>query len=461
MTWHGHSIRRRLVWLLSASVALVWAAMLAWSYVDTREEVAEQADARLEEGARTIMLLDLPRLAALAAAPRAGADDDDHEDSDDSDDGDDVAPQLRFQVWDRNGTLRLRSAGAPALGFDPAVGHARLLHRGYAWHSFALRDRVQGYQVRVFERPGLRRRLADQTALRAAQVLLVGLPLLALLAWISIGVGLRPLLRVSDAIALRDAGKLDPIAVADVPAEVQPLVQALNRLLLRLAASLAHERAFTADAAHELRTPLAAIKIQAQVALGALDQAERNHAMRQIVQGVDRTTHLVHQLLLLARLDQSALQAPRQPLDLGQLAQASAARFAAPALERGMTLTLVAQPGCTVDADPVALGVLLDNLIDNAVKYGPPGSRIEVRVDAGPGLRSAGAVLAVLGEGAPLDGAVQARLVDRFYRAAGNGAEGSGLGLSIVARIAAAYGALLELGPGIDGSGFGATVRFG
>jgi two-component system sensor histidine kinase QseC len=439
-----HGIRRRLVVLLSASVALVWAGMLAFTWLDTREEVAEQADARLEEGARTIMLLDLPRLAALAKAPAGDGDDE-------GDDDDDL--QLRFQVWDSTGKLRLASRGAPQVGFKAGTGHAMLDHRRYAWHTYALRDPVQGYQVRVFERPGVRGRLVNQTAARMAQVLLVGLPALALLAWISIGYGLRPLRRVSDAIALRDATKLDPIDRTAIPVEVQPLVDALNRLLARLSASLAHERAFTADAAHELRTPLAAIKIQAEVALGAVDEAERSHAMRQIIHGVNRTTHLVRQLLLLARLDQ-APAAPGQPVDLARIAADSAARFAGAALDKGMVLELVAGAACTVSAEPVALGVLVDNLIDNAVKYGQPGG--QVRVVVAP----ARASLAVLGDGPAIDSAVQARLVDRFYRVEGNATEGSGLGLSIVARIAQAYGARLQLGPGIGGSGLGATVTF-
>jgi two-component system sensor histidine kinase QseC len=435
-----HGIRRRLVLLLAASVALVWAGMLAWSYVDTREEVAEQADARLEEGARTIMLLDLPKLATLASAP-AGDDDDDDDDL-----------ELRFQVWDRAGTLRLRSRGAPEVDFVPGAGHAMLEHDRYAWHTYALRDPVAGYQVRVFERPGIRGRLVNKTARRMAQVLLVGLPVLALLAWISIGYGLRPLRRVSEAIALRDAGKLDPIDLAGIPAEVQPLVDALNRLLQRLDASLAHERAFTADAAHELRTPLAAIKIQAEVALGAVDAVQRTHAIGQIIHGVNRTTHLVRQLLLLARLDQGAVSTTSQSVDLAQLGGASAARFAGAALDKEMDLELVAADGCLVHGDPVALGVLVDNLVDNAVKYGQAKGRIQVVVRPG--------ALAVLGDGPAVDAATQARLVDRFYRVEGHAAEGSGLGLSIVAKIAQANGGRLQLGPGLDGAGFGATVFF-
>ncbi|MDB5961249.1 MAG: hypothetical protein JWP59_2543, partial [Massilia sp.] len=380
-----YSIRRRLALLLSASVALVWAGMLAWSYFDTREEIGEQADARLEEAARTIMLLDLPRLAALADHAGNDADEDDHEDD---------HAQLRFQVWDRRHTLRLRSPGAPEVGFHAASGHAMLTHARYAWHTYAMVDPAQGYQVRVFERPGVRSKLANETALRMAQVLLYGLPVLALLVWISVHYGLRPLRAMSRAIAERDAGKLDPIDLTSTPVEVQPLIDALDRLLLRLSASIARERAFTADAAHELRTPLAAIKIQAEVALAAIDDKERNHAMRQIVEGVDRSTHLVRQLLLLARLDQAA-PAPTQALDLAALAADSAARHAGAALDKGIELTLEAPARAIVHADPVALSVLIDNLIDNAVKYGQAGGQVQVKVDAGGGAVS----LAVLGDG--------------------------------------------------------------
>lgn len=438
-----YSIRRRLVLLLLLSVALVWAGMLAWSYVGTREEVDEQADARLEEGAKTIMLLDLPRLAALADSPPADADDDD--------DDDDV--QLRFQVWDRDGKLRLRSDGAPATRFVGHAGHAMLPHRGYAWHTYAMTDAVQGYQVRVFERPGVRGKLVNETVMHMAQVLLVGLPMLALLAWISVGYGLRPLRTMSAAIATRDAAKLDPIDLAQTPAEVQPLIDALNRLLLRLSASIAHERAFTADASHELRTPLAAIKIQAEVALAAVDAAERDYAMRQIIEGVNRTTHLVRQLLLLARLDQAA-PAPFQSVDLAAIAAGSAARHAGAALDKGIELALMAQP-CFVQGDPVSLAALVDNLIDNAIKYGQAGGQVQVQVK-----HDGAAMLAVLGDGPAIDADTMPRLLDRFYRAGGQVAQGSGLGLSIVDKIARAYGGSLQLGPGIDGSGFGATVRF-
>ena len=453
-----YSIRRRLALLLSASVALVWAGMLAWSYVDTREEVGEQADARLEEGARTIMLLDLPRLAALAAAPARGdGKDDDHDDHDDhGEDSDSDQRGLRFQVWDRQQSLRLRSPGAPEVGYRPGAGHAMLPHRGYAWHTYAMVDPAQGYQVRVFERPGVRGKLVDETALRMAQVLLVGLPVLALLVWISVGYGLRPLRTLSREIAGRDAGKLAPLDLASTPAEVQPLIDALNRLLLRLAASIARERAFTADAAHELRTPLAAIKVQAEVALAALATGERDYAMGRIMEGVDRSTHLVRQLLLLARLDQAA-PPPAQAVDLAALAADSAARYAGAALDKGIDLALTAASGAVVQADPVALSVLIDNLLDNAVKYGMPGGQVQVTVERHA---TGGVTLTVSGDGPAIDAAVLARLGDRFYRAEGNAAQGSGLGLSIVDKIATAYGARLQLGPGLHGGGVGATVRF-
>ena len=467
------SIRRRLVLLLSLSLAAVWVGMLAWSYVETREEVGEQADDRLEEAARTIMLLDLNRLAALAGDGAARGDDGDGDDDDD----DDRLPHLRFQVWDRDGTLRLRSAGAPAVAYLRRDGHAALPLARYNWHTFAAYDVSGAYQVRVFEKPGLRGKLVNKTARRMAEVLLVGLPVLALFIWFSVGDALRPLRSMSAALALRHVDNLEAMPAQRVPAETQVLVEALNRLLERLRGAIGRERAFTADAAHELRTPLAAIKVQAEVALAAHDAPQRAHAIGQIIVGVNRLTHLVRQLLLLARLDQplqdaaapgmagmagSAVAgavagvAAAAPVDLAALAVDCAARRAGDAVARDIELEVEGAPGCLVRGDAVSLSVLLDNLLDNAIKYGRPGGRIAIA----SGTAAGQCWLRVSDDGPGVDGATLARLTQRFYRADGNRAEGSGLGLSIVEKIAQAHHAELLFGAGIDGRGLGATVRF-
>jgi two-component system sensor histidine kinase QseC len=288
-----------------------------------------------------------------------------------------------------------------------------------------------------------------------AQVLLLALPLLALLIWISISRGLRPLAQLSEAIAARDADNLEPIHLERVPAEAQALTDALNHLLQRLAHSIDKERSFTADAAHELRTPLAAIKVQAEVALAAPDDAGRRHAIGQVIAGVNRTTHLAQQLLLLARLDHLETAA-RQPVDLGNLARACVAQRADDATRKGIEFDVAAAPGCVLQGDPAMLSILLDNLLDNAIKYGRAPGRIAVAVER----RQSAPQLTIQDDGDGVAAADRERLQDRFFRAPGNQVAGSGLGLSIVDKIAAAHGGSIRFGPGLDGRGLGVTIRF-
>jgi two-component system sensor histidine kinase QseC len=444
-----YSIRRRLMVFLLGSLLLAWSGMMAWNYREAREEIDELADEQLEESVRTLMQLDLKRLAApMEAAPASGDDSQDHAHGDH--DG-----HVAFQIWDDGGRLLLRSRGAPASEYDRRQGHASIRTGKTVWRSYALRDARLGYQVRAFEDGKARDHLIAKLARRTMQALLLTLPALALLIWIGIGRGLKPLTTVSEAIAARDAGKLEPIALERVPDEVRPLIDSLNRLLRRLAESFDKERAFTADAAHELRTPLAAIKVQAEVALAARDETQRSAAIRQVIAGVNRSTRLVQQLLLLARLDHPDAAA-RQPVDLGAAAAECAAVYADQALRNNIELELSAAPGCIVQADPAMLSVLIGNLIDNAVKYGRANGRVAIAIGRDDG----GVSLSVKDDGPGVPPESRARLLDRFFRAADNQAEGSGLGLAIVARIAAAYRAQIALGVGLDGRGLGVTLRF-
>lgn len=458
------SIRRRLLVLLLGSVLVVWFALLGYGYVKLTEEVDEMADARLEQNARTLMLLDLKRLHALAGGSPDSArsrdrrshrdhDKDDNDDHHDDIDDDDVRPVV-FEVRDGDGSLLMRVPGAPGSGFRPKDGHATLRLDGVLWHTFALRDAEYGYQVRVFEKEETRSRLVNKLGRRMAQWLLLALPVLALMVWISTGRGLRPLTTMSRAIGSRSADNLQPLDLDQVPSEVQPLVDSLNKLLQRLSESIDRERSFTADAAHELRTPLAAIKVQAEVALAADSDEQRRHAIAQVIAGVHRTTHLAQQLLLLARLDH-AESAQVQEVDLGQAAVDSAARQADAAERAGIELGVDVEEGCMLRADPLALSILCDNLIDNAIKYGRSGGHVAVSVTR----TDSGAVLTVRDDGPGVPPAQRSRLADRFFRVAGSGAEGSGLGLSIVDRIARRYGGSVEFGDGINGCGLGVTVR--
>jgi two-component system sensor histidine kinase QseC len=455
------SIRGRLALLVLASITLVWTIALGWSYLQATREVADWDDARLVQLAQFIVLLDQNDLSVLSRTRIDGRTEYAHRPGHANDsDGDKLPREALFQIRDANGRVLASSVQLVSLGaFEApaeAITGARLITLGgRPWHSYVLHDSASGRTVRVLESTNIRSDLATGVARRIAKPIALALPLLALLVWISIGHSLAPLQALSKAIRTRDASKLDPIEIGPTPVEVSPLVDAINQLLSRLRLSINHERAFTADAAHELKTPLAAIKVQAQVALVAQDVAQQQLAMQRVVQGVDRSAHLAEQLLLLARLDEHHT-IPVQPVALGALAQDAIAAIEPDAQRKGMSITLVGDASSEVIAEPVLMDILLDNLIDNAIKYGDAGGRVEVSIR-----RDAHAVMLTLADDGPGVAAQDiARLTDRFFRVRGNGASGSGLGLSIVARIAECFGARLDFGTGIRGRGLAVHVSF-
>lgn len=437
------SIRRRLSWLVLGSLVLVWIAMLALSYNKAHEEIHELADAHLQQAARTLLMLDLKRLSRLTKTDEQAT----------QNTKQDEASPLTFQVWSDDGKLLLHSAGAPATVFQAQQGYATQTVKDEIWRSYAVHDDKRHYQINTLEPLRARDHLIRKLAIRMGQVLLFALPLLALLIWVSISLSLRPLGRLSEAVAIRNSNQLESIQLQQVPTEVQALITALNRLLEQLARSLDKERAFTADAAHELRTPLAAIKVQAQVALETQDDTSRRHAINQVIAGVNRTTHLAQQLLLLARLEHIKPD-EQKTVDLSQLAADCIAQRADEATRKGIELDLKTKPDCTLAGDPEMLRVMLDNLLDNAIKYGRTDGQIVVSVQR----TASQLILIVADDGEGVSPADRTRLRDRFFRVAGSDISGSGLGLSIVEKIATAHHGTLEIGTGLQQRGLSVTI---
>ncbi len=295
-----------------------------------------------------------------------------------------------------------------------------------------------------------RRELVAKIAGRLIVPLALGLPLLGIWIWLATRRALGPLDEIARQIAVREPDRLHALTPVRAPREIAPLVRAINDLFVRVADTLELERRFTADAAHELRTPLAAIAAQAQVAERARDTAEREHAIRQLVAGSRRATRLVDQLLTLARLDPDNATA-NETVRLDRLAEDVCAAHGAEAMEKSIALELDAVPA-TVTGSTDMLRILLRNLVDNAIRYTPAGGCVTVAV--APGL------ITVTDTGPGIPAAERRRVFDRFHRLAGQEAEGSGLGLSIVARIAERHGATIELRDGDAGRGLRVTVRF-
>jgi two-component system sensor histidine kinase QseC len=458
----GPSIRRRLVLLVLASIAIVWGGALVSSYRQATREVGLWEQARLAELAQMLALLDSTNLMTLANARidvreeeksgEAGANN--------FDDDDTLPRDALFQVRAANGVIlagspQLHALSAWDLPLPPVSGAQDVMLVGELYHSFTLRETALGHSVRVFEPANTRSDLVSEIASRIARPTLIALPVLAALVWFSIGWSLAPLKVLSAELRSRDINRMEPVGIGRTPLEVRALVDAINQMLARLHHALELERAFTADAAHELKTPLAAIKVQAQVALAEPDSGLQRLAMERVVQGVDRSARLAEQLLLLARLDVQE-KLPTEALKPAAIAKDTLLANRRNAQQKQINVMLVGDMLAEIDAEPVLIGILLDNLLDNAIKYGRTGGNIEVAVrhvdehvqlsvrDDGPGV-------------APDD---LARLTNRFFRATGNQATGSGLGLSIVARIAEHFGASLQLGAGIGGQGLAVRVSF-
>ncbi len=432
------SLQARLLALLLVMVSLVWLAAAIFTMLDTQHELDELLDGHLAQSAALLVAQQ------TGHGPEDTAGDAVHNTSHDDDAPSlhKYAPRVAFQVF-HEGRLSLRSANAPVAPMSQKTRGFDTVDMGdqTSWRVFAAQGNEGDVQVYIGELLSSRNAIFWAVLQGVLMPLLFALPILGLVGWVAVRHGLSPLRSLSRVLAQRQAQALDAVELGDMPSEVEPVVQALNALLERIQQMLATERRFTADAAHELRTPIAAIRMQAQVALGAgADQVGRNHALAQTLAGCDRATHLVEQLLTLSRLDASAA-APSGRSDVSELAQQVAAEVAPVALSRKQTLELEAPAPCLIAADAALTAVLLRNLVDNALRYSPDGARVWVSV------RCSGSkvTLTVQDSGPGLDEAGMARLGERFFRVLGSEQPGSGLGWSIVRRIASVYQAQIDV----------------
>jgi two-component system OmpR family sensor kinase len=405
------SIRQRLLLGLLVGLSLVLGIAGYATYRQARAEVNTLFDYQLQQAA---LALRRQNLLALAIGSEAGEGEGD----------------LLVQIWDRGGGLLYVSRRDWELPFATQPGFADLLWRDQRWRLFALYagDRI----VQVAQPARLRLRMSADIALRHLAPFLLLLPGMALVIWFGVGAGLRPLQRFATDLQQRRPEALEPVATERLPAEIMPLVHALNDLLARLARTLDAQRQFVADAAHELRTPLTAVRLQAEMAQRATDPAERAETLDELRAGLLRASHLVEQLLAMARLDAAPVTGSMEPVDLLDMAKRVIAEFAPIADDRHLDLGLLPSDAVSVAGDPGELRTLLGNLVDNALRYTPAGGRVDVQV------QRAGdeAVLTVSDTGPGIPVAEWTRVFDRFYRGADANAPGSGLGLAIAQSIA-------------------------
>ena len=357
------------------------------------------------------------------------------------------------QIWTVDGRIIYPPRLRDDLPTRAQLGLADVAVRGKTWRAFSVasRDKV----IQVAQPLQIRQRLAAGAALRSVAPLLFIAPAMALLVWWLAAQTLAPLRRVADGVRARDEQSLQPLPMAGLPDEVAPLVGALNGLLQRLADSLGAQRAFVSDAAHELRSPLTALKLQMQLLRRSPDEEARSAAIEALNAGIDRAARLVEQLLALARAEPGALSCASVALDLSEVVRIAVAATVAFAHSRGTSIELFAKAPVPLHGDAAALTALTRNLVDNAVRYAPRGARVELRV-----LRENAAPLLLVDDSGPgIAPQERARVFDRFYRHASGDEAGTGLGLAIVRSVADRHGANVTLGASPLG-GLRVEVRF-
>ena len=418
------SLRARLTGALLLAVLAFAALQAAVTYRTARAETEALFDAQMQRIALS-----------LSGSLGAGALSDDAPAADTP-----AAREMIIQIWRADGVMLYRSPQGRLLPPQTVIGFSDTVAGGEPYRIYALRTATQ--VVQVAQQTEARGRMAGQLALRAVLPVALLAPVLMLIVWWVVGRAIGPIERVRRQVAARRPDDLAPLPTAGLPAEVRPLVGEMNGLLTRLSDAWDALTHFTADAAHELRSPLAALRLQAQSLQRAPDDATRAIATERLLAGIDRATRLVEQLLALARQEAAGEGAELVSLDLTALARNALADAEPEAARHAIALTLDAPTAHVVlRADEAALAVLLRNLLGNALRHTPPGGQVRV------GVREEASVidLTVEDSGPGIAPDERARVQDRFYRVPGTPGHGSGLGLAIVRAIAERHGAALTL----------------
>ncbi len=445
----GGSLKGRLLALLLALTAGLWCISAAVIYFEAQKEGRKLFDESLREAGG--LLLDLAEHELLEHGPTLGAELMRAE-------GRPAHYDLQFQIWTAGAASAYRTGAAPEKPFMPldATGFGWTEVNGERWRTYATWNSTRALQIQIAEPLARRRALSSFTFLHLSGFALALLPVSLALTWWILTRSLAPLRRSAAAVEMRSADDFAPVATTGTPSEVLPLFLALNRLLKRVRDALQLERRFTADAAHELRSPLAAIRATAQVMQGARTAHELEEAGTDLLASVDRSSRLIDQLLLLARIDAGAHAALRfAPVALAPLVKEQCDALQAAASQKGVALETRLDDSM-VNGVTGLLSVLVRNLLDNAIRYSPPGATAQVACATLDGCVQ----LCVTDDGPGIPPPERQQVFERFYRVLGNGETGSGLGLSIVKRIAELHRASVEVRSGLEGRGTAVLVVF-
>jgi len=434
-----NSIRKKLLrWLLVGQfLALVMACAINFIYV--RSELKDMFDEHLRQ-----LAFNVPEQGTFVyqgSPPASSLGEADDED-------------VVIQIWQSDGHQvlhRHHKASYPAMA---AEGYSTTWAKEMLWRNFVLRRGTQ--LIQVSQPLSEQLEMSSGVAIGAIAPVLVSVVMLSLLVWFSVLKALKPMQQLTHDLNARRPFSLDPLEASGVPDEVQPMVNALNTLLQRLGQALDGQRKFIADAAHELRTPLAAVQLQVHVMQRSQTEEKRDRALNQIRAGVSRASHLVHQLLTLARMEPEDWQRPFVTVDLGELVRSVVADHTPTALHRQIDLGVTREDPSSIYGEPESLRIMLGNLVDNALRYTPVGGRVDVSLyNAEEKIR-----LEVQDTGRGIPPEERSKVFSRFYRRPGTRESGSGLGLAIVQEIANRHQGEVVLTDGEGGSGLRVIITF-
>ena len=443
------SIKRTLLaWILGA-LALGSVLVILVMYLVTLEELNEALDANLQDVAESVASYQ-PAWTVPAAdsvpprLPHTSVPDD---------------TSIVTLTWTRDGRRIHASDPRVKLPFASVEGLSHPTVDGQAWIVYS--SVSDAGVAQAAQRVISRREMAGVSAAKVFTPMLLLVVVVGGLLVFGLRRGLQPLDAAARDIAARSETALDPVDTGDVPREIAPLVASINGLIVRVSSALAAQRRFLADAAHELRTPVTALRLQLQLLRRSSDEASREEAMRELEAGIARSQRLIEQLLLVARTDPEGMRMRREAVDLGTLVREVVGSMSLKAEQAGIDIGAGGAASIVVPGDAEQLTVLLDNLVENALRYAPSGSLVDVEAD----LRGSQPELRVIDNGPGIDESERIRVFDRFYRtanAAGAARDrsGSGLGLAIVRTIAERHGAQVSLHTAHGGQGLEVRVLF-
>jgi signal transduction histidine kinase len=367
--------------------------------------------------------------------------------------GNSDARDVVVQIWTMNGTVLYLSHPGTMLPDRATLGFSNVDAGGRRWRIYTMI--ANNHVIQVAQPQEIRRDLVAAAALHSLSPLLIFAPVMAVLIWFLVGGGLRPVRRLEQEVTQRNVDALDPVSEQKLPDEIAPVAHAINSLLAKLKRAFAVQRAFVADAAHELRSPLTALKIQLQVLERAPDDAAKALALAKLNEGVDRASHLIEQLLVAARTEATEVAPNMQPVDVAETMRRAMADVFPFAESKKITLDFDTPDNLMITADDNALKILMRNLLDNAVRYTPQGGIVKAKAS-----REEGKVVLIVDDSGPgIPEQDRQRVFERFVRGETAGQKGSGLGLSIVKNIVDQHQANIALSDSPMG-GLRVTVVF-